>query len=94
MLAAEDVSFTVGAHTLLQEVTLALNPGEVLGLIGPNGAGKSTLANLLAGLTTPTSGSVVLEASPTMTCSMLPRRLTKMPTWRCISATARRATWG
>lgn len=61
MLTAEGVSYRVGAHTLLEEVTLELNPGEILGLIGPNGAGKSTLANLLAGLTSPASGSVVVD---------------------------------
>lgn len=61
MLAAEGIGFTVGTHTLLQEVSLELKPGEVVGLIGPNGAGKSTLAKLLAGLTLPTSGSIVID---------------------------------
>jgi branched-chain amino acid transport system ATP-binding protein len=47
----------------LREVTLALEPGEVVGLIGPNGAGKSTLVNVLTGFDRPTGGSVELEGS-------------------------------
>jgi len=45
----------------LREVSLALEPGEVVGLIGPNGAGKSTLVNVLTGFDRPTTGSVELE---------------------------------
>jgi branched-chain amino acid transport system ATP-binding protein len=47
----------------LREVTLALDPGEVVGLIGPNGAGKSTLVNVLTGFDRPTGGSVELEGT-------------------------------
>jgi branched-chain amino acid transport system ATP-binding protein len=45
----------------LREVSLELEPGEVVGLIGPNGAGKSTLVNVLSGFDLPSSGTVVLE---------------------------------
>ncbi|WCO65879.1 ATP-binding cassette domain-containing protein [Iamia majanohamensis] len=45
-------------HAVLADVDLSVGPGESVGIIGPNGAGKSTLLRLLAGVTTPTTGSV------------------------------------
>src|SRR3984885_8838523 len=46
-----------GATTALDNLTLALRPGEVVALLGPNGAGKSTAVKLLLGLIAPTSGT-------------------------------------
>jgi putative ABC transport system ATP-binding protein len=48
----------------LDGVTLDLNRGEFLGIVGSSGSGKSTLLNLLAGLDTPTSGSVTIDDVP------------------------------
>jgi len=45
----------------LEDVTVELRSGEVLGLIGPNGAGKTTLVNVVTGFDVPDSGSVELE---------------------------------
>jgi ABC-type multidrug transport system ATPase subunit len=44
----------------LKNVSLSVQAGRIVGLIGPNGAGKTTLLNLIAGLTTPTKGSVTV----------------------------------
>ena len=44
--------------TALSDVTLNVQPGEVVGLIGPNGAGKTTLFNIITGMLAPTSGDV------------------------------------
>ena len=44
----------------MDHVTLALQPGEVLGFLGPNGAGKSTTLRLALGLLRPTSGSITV----------------------------------
>ncbi|HEX3783170.1 MAG TPA: ATP-binding cassette domain-containing protein [Pseudonocardiaceae bacterium] len=47
----------------VQDVTLALAPGSVTAIVGESGSGKSTLARMLARLTTPTSGEVLLRGA-------------------------------
>lgn len=54
------VSRRFGDVVALDDVSLSIEPGVVLGLLGPNGAGKSTLISLLQGLRRPTSGAVRL----------------------------------
>ena len=49
---------------LLDEISLCVEPGEVLALVGPNGAGKSTLLRALAGDLVPTRGGVFLDRKP------------------------------
>lgn len=48
-------------HWILQDIDLAIAPGETVGLIGINGAGKSTLLKILAGTTRPTTGGLHME---------------------------------
>ena len=57
-VAIEHISMRIGRQQVLDDVTLHIGDGEVLGLLGPNGAGKSTLMKILVGLRQPTSGSV------------------------------------
>ena len=52
------VKMMFGGLTAVNELSVALQPGRVLGLIGPNGSGKSTTVNLLTGIYFPTSGQV------------------------------------
>lgn len=56
MLEAEGVYYQTGRLCLTQDVSLKLNPGELVAIIGPNGAGKSTLLRLLTGYLTPSQG--------------------------------------
>jgi ABC-type branched-subunit amino acid transport system ATPase component/ABC-type branched-subunit amino acid transport system permease subunit len=60
-LRAVELSVRFGGLKALDMVSIALAPGEILGLIGPNGAGKSTLINLMSGLIRPSAGNIELE---------------------------------
>ncbi|MEU7768504.1 ATP-binding cassette domain-containing protein [Nocardia sp. NPDC049190] len=55
---AVDVSRRVGARQILQELSLSVEPGELVAIAGGSGAGKSTLLEILAGLRPPTAGEV------------------------------------
>lgn len=50
--------------TAVEDITLELAAGEFLVLVGPSGCGKSTLLDLLGGLSTPTSGQILLDGKP------------------------------
>ena len=61
----EEVSFAYEqGTTVLDEVTLSIEPGELVAIAGPNGGGKTTLVRLIVGLERPTSGTVELFGEP------------------------------
>ena len=57
---AERLTCRFGAFTAVDEVSLEVRSGEILGLLGPNGAGKTTLIKMLCGLQPPTGGAAVV----------------------------------
>ncbi len=61
ILEAKGVTMAFGKLKAIDNATVAVREGEILGLIGPNGAGKSTLFNCLTGDLTPTAGTVLLR---------------------------------
>jgi ABC-2 type transport system ATP-binding protein len=60
MLELIKLSKTFGSHKAVDELTLEVERGEILGLLGPNGAGKSTTVAMVATLLKPTSGDIRL----------------------------------
>src|SRR5690349_10407943 len=61
MLVVDSVSMHFGGVKALNDVSLGIAPGEVVGVIGPNGSGKSTLINVITGFYKPTHGGVSLD---------------------------------
>jgi len=61
VIEARNISKSFGAVRALQDVSLEVGKGEVLGLIGDNAAGKSTLIKILTGFQQPTRGQIFLD---------------------------------
>ena len=61
LLDIRAISVRFGGVHALEEVTMNLNPGEILGLIGPNGAGKTTMLRVITGVVKANHGEVQLE---------------------------------
>ncbi len=68
LLEVRDVSLVyhtpIGETSALSHISFQLMPGEFLAVVGPSGCGKSTLLNLICGLLTPSSGSILMDGSP------------------------------
>jgi len=60
-IAVEHFTRTYGAFTAVDDLSIHVGPGEIVGLIGPNGAGKTTTLRALAGILLPTSGRIVVD---------------------------------
>jgi branched-chain amino acid transport system ATP-binding protein len=61
ILRLENVCKSFGGVVVADEISLAINAGDVLGLIGPNGAGKTSLFNLISGVFQPDAGRIFLQ---------------------------------
>ncbi len=76
LLEVTGVNKHFGGLKVLQNVSFAINGGEIVGLIGPNGAGKSTLFNVITGVYKPDGGTIlfggkgVAGLKPNQVCKM------------------------
>ena len=61
ILDLQKISLKFGRKTILDNLSLKLNYGQILGLLGPNGVGKSTLFNVITGLIKPDFGSIIIN---------------------------------
>jgi ABC-2 type transport system ATP-binding protein len=59
-LEASHLTKVIGDRTIVDDISFALQPGEVFGFLGPNGAGKTTTIRMLVGLIKPTRGTVTV----------------------------------
>ena len=75
LLVVDGVTKLFGPLRALDEVSLRVNSGEVLGLVGPNGSGKTTVINVISGLLEPTSGEVRLNGQ--RVSGLAPHRLAR-----------------
>lgn len=64
LLSGKNLRFNIDDISILKNVDVDVNAGELVGLIGPNGAGKSTLLRLLTQVETAADGSVMLYGKP------------------------------
>ncbi len=69
-LKLEKVALTLSGRPLVKDVSVEVEPGEVVGLLGPNGAGKTTTFNLVTGLLRPDFGQVLLDRKAISSYSM------------------------
>ena len=62
ILKLDKVSLKYGRNSILDNLSLSLNQGQILGLLGPNGSGKTTRFNLITGLISPDFGSIMINS--------------------------------
>ena len=60
-LEAKNLKKYYGEEAAVDDVSISINPGELVGLLGPNGAGKSTTLNMICGILPPDEGSVRVD---------------------------------
>ena len=75
LLELVDVDSGYGHVEVVRDVSIFVEPGELVAIIGSNGAGKSTLLKTIAGLLAPSDGSVIFGGQPVT--GMAPERLVK-----------------
>src|ERR1051326_8503648 len=64
VLEARDLTKRYSAVLAVREISLAIHPGEILGVLGPNGAGKSTIVKMVTGLLEPSRGAILFHDEP------------------------------
>jgi len=79
-IAVEHFTRTYGTFTAVDDLSLTVASGEIVGLIGPNGAGKTTTLRALAGILRPTAGRIAIDGHDLATDGIeAKRRLAFMP---------------
>ncbi len=64
MLQTRNLTRRFSGLAAVNNVSLAVRPGEIFGVIGPNGAGKTTFFNLLSGIVASTAGEIIFKGTP------------------------------
>lgn len=77
LLSAKDVAVTVNGRTLLHDIDLSVDAGEIVTIIGPNGGGKTTLVRALLGIQDVAAGTIARMDG--LTIGYVPQRLSLNP---------------
>lgn len=75
-LDVRNITMRFAGLTALDDVSMAIERSEIVGLIGPNGSGKTTLLNVISGVLTPTDGTVSVDGHAWTSSS--PRRVARL----------------
>lgn len=78
LISVKDVSVRHGANTVLRNVSLSVDLGEIVTIVGPNGSGKTSLLRAIIGATPPSVGQITLK--PDLRIGYVPQRLHIDPT--------------
>ncbi len=78
LLTVDSLDVSYGANTVLRNVSLFVDPGEIVTIVGPNGSGKTSLLKAIIGSTKPAAGRVTLK--PKLRIGYVPQRLHIDPT--------------
>lgn len=81
------LAFAYDGRAVLQDVSIRVAPGEIVGLLGPNGSGKSTLIRLLSGVLSGHRGSVCIDGVET-------RRMARRALARCVAVVPQEPVFG
>ncbi|MCI0480814.1 MAG: ATP-binding cassette domain-containing protein, partial [Candidatus Dadabacteria bacterium] len=73
MIQLDNISLSYGSREIFKNLDWPIKDGKRIGLFGPNGVGKTTLLNIIAGLTHPDSGAVIVP--PAVTVGYLPQEV-------------------
>ncbi|MFK7836840.1 MAG: ATP-binding cassette domain-containing protein [Sulfitobacter sp.] len=73
LITVKGLSIAYGANTVLRNVALTLEPGEIVTIVGPNGSGKTSLLRAIIGATIPTAGTITVK--PGLKIGYVPQRL-------------------
>jgi ABC-2 type transport system ATP-binding protein len=74
-ITVERFTRAYGSFTAVDDLSIAVGAGEIVGLLGPNGAGKTTTLRALAGILLPTSGRIVVDGHDLATDAIAAKKL-------------------
>ena len=94
ILKVKNLTMKFGSLAAVDDVSLSVRKGEIIGLIGPNGAGKTTFFNCLTGYLTPQNGAVQFDGHPIT--GMRPNRICRLGltrTFQIVQVFREMTTW-